>query len=648
MMIQRNGVKRHWDMPKRFFAFILIFISVHAYCGAEERCDFLKRLITIRNDFLSHQKDSSQLNYYALMLAHPELSKSEVQYLMAGIMMRECHLSEAVELFQRMPSHLTTGRDSVINQLSKLSLAALGHEDLNPARVELCVESIINGAEWDQKSIGYLIAELKEISYRFRNRGNYDSALLIMNTLLSYFDELIQPQSRITLLGQKFFILKDQGFYEAAQEIGIQCIEICEEHQLVPELINAYDWFCWLYVRMEEYDLALEYADISIETAKKNNLFRLLSLPYNIKGCVYTRLKNDSAIYYLKEAAKVNKALNRDTHLGFNYCNIAEVFNMNGVLDSAEYYGIEALKLHEGARSYVGIGNDHTLLGCVYMQSMHFKEAEKHYKAALDAVQITNFRASRQQLFKSLSDCFEKQGRLSESIYYLKKYQQSHDSLINHGNKTAWLKRELDSRLKKIGELKKQVNNVRNNKAINVAGIVLLLIALVGFVIWRYKRLHRKIVPAVGEPGKRESKVLLNKTRVCDSGEMDLKEGLILDEFISYITEDKKYLQSDLNIEQIAKAVNTNRTYLSRAINQKYGESYTYVINKYRIEEACRILKEGKHDHLTIEGIANIVGFKSKTSFTNTFKKFKNQTPGVFKCSCSQNIDAATMPVQDN
>lgn len=42
------------------------------------------------------------------------------------------------------------------------------------------------------------------------------------------------------------------------------------------------------------------------------------------------------------------------------------------------------------------------------------------------------------------------------------------------------------------------------------------------------------------------------------------------------------YRQNDLTIERLAERLDTNRTYISRAINQQAGKAFSSYVNSYR------------------------------------------------------------------
>ena len=94
---------------------------------------------------------------------------------------------------------------------------------------------------------------------------------------------------------------------------------------------------------------------------------------------------------------------------------------------------------------------------------------------------------------------------------------------------------------------------------------------------------------------------------------------------------EKTYCQQELTIDNVAKTLQTNSKYLSNAINQNYQKSFTEYVNTWRIEEAMAMFKEqeenGKYTHLTVQTVAEEVGFKSRTSFYMAFKRMVGVTP---------------------
>ncbi|MDX9749093.1 MAG: helix-turn-helix domain-containing protein [Paludibacter sp.] len=99
----------------------------------------------------------------------------------------------------------------------------------------------------------------------------------------------------------------------------------------------------------------------------------------------------------------------------------------------------------------------------------------------------------------------------------------------------------------------------------------------------------------------------------------------------SLVEDEKIYTRKDLRIVDLSKIMNTNRTYVSRLINQEYGKSFSELINHFRFEEAKRMLLRNEYSFLSISEIANRAGFPSESSFYRVFKKETGMAPGDWR-----------------
>lgn len=96
------------------------------------------------------------------------------------------------------------------------------------------------------------------------------------------------------------------------------------------------------------------------------------------------------------------------------------------------------------------------------------------------------------------------------------------------------------------------------------------------------------------------------------------------------MNERKLYLDNQLNLPALAKSINASCNDTSFAINELYGDNFYNFVNKYRIEEAKKLLLSTRYNQLNILGIAYESGFNSKTTFNTTFKKYTGCSPREF------------------
>lgn len=102
-------------------------------------------------------------------------------------------------------------------------------------------------------------------------------------------------------------------------------------------------------------------------------------------------------------------------------------------------------------------------------------------------------------------------------------------------------------------------------------------------------------------------------------------------ELLELINSKKPFLDNDLSLVKLALLLNISPHILSYLINKGFNENFYQFVNRYRIEEAKKLILDSKMAHLSLLGIGFEVGFNSKTVFNTTFKKVTGQTPSEFK-----------------
>jgi len=102
----------------------------------------------------------------------------------------------------------------------------------------------------------------------------------------------------------------------------------------------------------------------------------------------------------------------------------------------------------------------------------------------------------------------------------------------------------------------------------------------------------------------------------------DLKEKLL-----TLMETDKLFIESEINLLDIAKLLNISRNQASQVINENFDMSFYDFINNYRVAEA----KELIDNELNFTEIAYSVGFNNRISFYKAFKKFTGLNPTQYK-----------------
>lgn len=91
------------------------------------------------------------------------------------------------------------------------------------------------------------------------------------------------------------------------------------------------------------------------------------------------------------------------------------------------------------------------------------------------------------------------------------------------------------------------------------------------------------------------------------------------------------FKRSDLKITDVAHQLNTNRTYVSKIINDVNQTNFNDWVNGYRVEEAERLLKDDSYSKLSMLEISEMSGFASISAFYRVFKEKTGLSPGKYR-----------------
>ena len=92
------------------------------------------------------------------------------------------------------------------------------------------------------------------------------------------------------------------------------------------------------------------------------------------------------------------------------------------------------------------------------------------------------------------------------------------------------------------------------------------------------------------------------------------------------LEEDKKYLNGNYTLDDMARDLCTNRGYLSKMINVCTGMHFNQLINSYRVRYSIELFK--RDTNIKLSELWYLSGFGNKVSFCMAFKLYMHTTPG--------------------
>ena len=127
------------------------------------------------------------------------------------------------------------------------------------------------------------------------------------------------------------------------------------------------------------------------------------------------------------------------------------------------------------------------------------------------------------------------------------------------------------------------------------------------------------------------------KIETENTNEAESKHLQLYNNLVEAILKDKLFADPNLTIDDLCLILYTNQKYISEAVNINSKTNFSNFLNKFRIEEARRLILNTGLLGLTLEQVMYQSGFKSRTTFNASFKKFTGMTPGQFKKQAEKN-----------
>ncbi|MGL5979360.1 MAG: helix-turn-helix domain-containing protein [Phocaeicola sp.] len=368
----------------------------------------------------------------------------------------------------------------------------------------------------------------------------------------------------------------------------------------------------------------------------------------------------------LKDYKKATSYLNEAEALllKYNFYDQAHTYNLLGDLLAEEGAYEQACAYYKKSIQEKQSSNTSTVV-YAYLGEARVAIKQQNYRKALalikQGIAISYARAStvyRKDLYETLSFCYEKQNNYAEALSAYKTFRAENDNLAKVLNE-----RDL-SELRFRYDSEQQANAIKENRLIMlekeqriqqqmyILFIILIVLGLLYYLYRRKNRLYLRIVKQNQEAIRREDKLhkrieTLEKKSISQevgakaeksesaekyaaSSLSDEKSIQIFQQLEQLMQEQKRYKEPTITKELVAEELGTNRTYLSRIINEQTHLSFTHYINKYRLEEAVRILSDPTNP-IPLKALSAMLGFNAISTFYNLFQSKVGMTPAQYR-----------------
>lgn len=87
------------------------------------------------------------------------------------------------------------------------------------------------------------------------------------------------------------------------------------------------------------------------------------------------------------------------------------------------------------------------------------------------------------------------------------------------------------------------------------------------------------------------------------------------------------------SLSGLARQIGESSHHVSQVINEKMDMNFFEMLAFYRVEHAKKLIRNDRNGKITVEELAELVGYNSKSSFNSAFRKYTSKTPSEFRKS---------------
>jgi YesN/AraC family two-component response regulator len=501
---------------------------------------------------------------------------------------------------------------------------------------------------------------------------NPDSSLYYSLKVIQ--DGTNSSNARLSSINRVGLLELDKANYKDAITYFLKVLSICEKQNDTLKIAYSYNNIGVSYSALKDFNNAEKYLLLALKyfNYTKDNEGSIGVIYNNLSIIAETKDDFKNQFKYLKAAIYQYKSNGDSINLAVAQINLASYYNNKKDYKKALELTNEAMDIMIIKQSYPYLAKAYNALAEINTKLGNNQEALMNLSKCMDLCSANILPETEMECNKLYSDIYKNLYQYEKAYKHFNKYSNLKDSLMNETKqkqiselsiKYETVKKDKEiSLLNKEQELQKEKLSTQKKILIALVVLVVLIVifSIILFLLKRrqflsYKDLVKKNIEII-EKEKQIDEVEINKSiidkkqipEIAKSNDFEINDDKYThsnlsieqkDELAAIVLlamrKDKLFLDKELTITKLAKNIGINRTYLSQVINEFYNKNFSSFINDFRIKEATKILITDKN--LTIEAIADSVGFKSKSAFNNAFKFYTGVTPSFFIKNASDN-----------
>lgn len=138
------------------------------------------------------------------------------------------------------------------------------------------------------------------------------------------------------------------------------------------------------------------------------------------------------------------------------------------------------------------------------------------------------------------------------------------------------------------------------------------------------------VLSASAEPAHADLSGKDNKYKTSSLDEANKKN--LIAKILKFFAESKDFYSPDFSLQNLADIIGCRPAHLSQVISECMHTNFRSLVAEARVNECCRRICDYKiYSNVTMESIAQSVGFRSRTNFITVFKRYTGLTPTEYR-----------------
>ncbi len=522
----------------------------------------------------------------------------------------------------------------------------------------------------------YPSAKLMQMGSNYADMRNMpDSALVCFSIVSSRYQKNLAESEReyvIEAFNGKWFIYFFTFFdYPKSYECLMRAEELCNEFG--QNKCRVYLNFGCMYQTLAEQSNddklnrhALNYYRLSVAEAKKNGNSKAANNCLENMITVASSLNMLDSIRTDIQAAKswVEKDIPQDFSFTSQFFEGMTAIRRKDYARAMDAFSqLERLLVVEQASAQYRYYKYIILVNKAKVASLQGNpdEAIQLAKTAEQIAVQYDMKDAKIEVYNHLIQYYQQLGKTELAEQYRNSYFRIKDTLLNYHQLASVQEMKFLGEMKKIDEQMVEMRHTSLMKSI-IIGIVVVIALIIAVFLWLMKRKNKILqdnnrslyqryieMTAAEEKERRErhEKEQLLAEMKQDSKPEKYKNSTLDNETREQLLgrirqvlgeETEEICSPSFSLDRLAELVQSNYKYVSQVINEQPGTNFNTMVNNYRIREACKRMNNvAEYGNLTIEAIANGVGFKSSNAFRASFKRVTGLTPSEFQRQANAN-----------